>query len=55
LLDTLNSLMLHGSMSAEMRQTIKGAVSAISATNAISRVRAAVCLIDDLRNNQVQR
>jgi len=55
LLDALNSLMLHGSMSGEMRQTIKGAVSAISATNAISRVRTAVYLIATSSQYQVQR
>jgi len=55
LLDALNNLMLHGSMSASMRQAIKGAVSAISATNAISRVRTAVYLIATSSQYQVQR
>jgi len=55
LLDALNNLMLHGSMSASMRQAIKGSVSAISATNAISRVRAAVYLIATSSQYQVQR
>jgi hypothetical protein len=55
LLDALNNLMLHGSMSAQMRQSIKGAVSAISATNAISRVRTAVYLIATSSQYQVQR
>jgi uncharacterized protein (DUF1800 family) len=55
LLDALNNLMLHGSMSAAMRQSIKGAVSAISATNAISRVRTAVYLIATSSQYQVQR
>jgi len=55
LLDALNNLMLHGSMSAQMRQSIKAAVSAISATNAISRVRTAVYLIATSSQYQVQR
>jgi uncharacterized protein (DUF1800 family) len=55
LLDALNNLMLHGSMSAQMRASIKGAVSAISVTNAISRVRAAVYLIASSSQYQVQR
>jgi uncharacterized protein (DUF1800 family) len=55
LLDALNNLMLHGSMSASMRQAIKGAVSAISSTNAIARVRAAVYLIATSSQYQVQR
>jgi uncharacterized protein (DUF1800 family) len=55
LLDALNNLMLHGSMSAQMRAAIKGAVSAISATNAISRVRTAVYLIATSSQYQVQR
>ena len=55
LLDALNSRMLHGSMSPEMRQTIKGAVSAISATNAISRVRTAIYLIATSSQYQIQR
>jgi uncharacterized protein (DUF1800 family) len=55
LLDALNNLMLHASMSAAMRQSIKGAVSAISATNSISRVRTAVYLIATSSQYQVQR
>jgi len=38
-----------------MRQSIKAAVSAISATNAISRVRTAVYLIATSSQYQVQR
>jgi len=55
LLDALNNLMLHGSMSAEMRQTIKSAVTPIAATNAILRVRTAVYLIASSPQFQVQR
>lgn len=55
LLDALNNLMLHGSMSAEMRQTIKSAVTPIVATNAILRVRTAVYLIASSPQFQVQR
>jgi hypothetical protein len=38
-----------------MRQSIKGAVSAINATNSISRVRTAVYLIATSSQYQVQR
>jgi len=55
LLDTLNNLMLHGSMSAEMRQTIKSAITPIAATNAILRVRTAVYLIASSLQFQIQR
>jgi hypothetical protein len=42
-------------MSAQMRQSIKAAVSAISVTNAISRVRTAIYLIATSSQYQVQR
>ncbi|MEO6162826.1 MAG: DUF1800 family protein [Candidatus Binatia bacterium] len=55
LLDTLNNLLLHGSMSAEMRQNIRTAVSAIAVTNPRLRVRTAVYLIATSSQYQVQR
>jgi hypothetical protein len=55
LLDTLNNLLLHGSMSAAMRQNIKTAVTAVAATNPRLRVRTAVYLIATSSQYQVQR
>ena len=55
LLDALNNLLLHGSMSAEMRQNIKTAVTAVAATNPRLRVRTAVYLIATSSQYQVQR
>ena len=55
LLDTLDNLLLHGSMSAEMRQNIKTAVSAIAVTNPRLRARTAVYLIATSSQFQVQR
>jgi len=55
LLDALNNLLLHGSMSSEMRNNIRTAVAALPATNAIGRVRTAVYLILTSSQYQVQR
>lgn len=55
LLDTLDHLLLHGSMTAEMRETIKTAVSAIDITNPRLRARTAVYLIASSSQYQVQR
>jgi uncharacterized protein (DUF1800 family) len=52
LLDRLNTLLLNGSMSAEMRQTIKTALLAIPST---TRVRTAVYLILTSSQYQVER
>jgi len=47
--------MLHSSMSADMRQIIKTAVSAVPAASALTRVRTAVYLIATSSQYQVQR
>jgi hypothetical protein len=55
LLDSLNTLLLNGSMSAEMRQTIKTAVQTLPSTDMRGRVRAAVYLILTSSQYQVER
>jgi uncharacterized protein (DUF1800 family) len=55
LLDSLNTLLLHGAMSLEMRQTIKTAVASVPASNPRLRVRAAIYLIATSSQYQVQR
>ena len=55
LLDSLNTLLLNGSMSAEMRQTIKTAVLTLPSTDMRGRVRAAVYLILTSSQYQVER
>jgi uncharacterized protein (DUF1800 family) len=55
LMDTLNALLLHGTMSQDMRQSIGGALATIPASNRRSRVRTAVYLILTSSQYQVQR
>ncbi|TMA84910.1 MAG: DUF1800 domain-containing protein [Deltaproteobacteria bacterium] len=55
LLDSLNTLLLHGAMSLEMRQTIKTAVASVPASNPRLRVRTAIYLIATSSQYQVQR
>ena len=55
LIDALNALLLHGTISAEMRQSILTAVTSIPASNARSRVRTAIYLILTSSQYQVQR
>lgn len=55
LLDVLNDRLLHGTMSATMRQTIRTAVTAVSATNTLKRVRTAVYLVLTSSQYQVER
>ena len=55
LVDTLDDLLLHGSMSQEMRQTIEQAVAAVAPTNALKRVRTAAYLILTSSQYQVER
>jgi uncharacterized protein (DUF1800 family) len=55
LVDSLDDLLLHGSMSDEMRQTIEQAVAAVTPTNALKRVRTAVYLILSSPQYQVER
>ena len=58
LIEALNQLLLHGAMSAEMRQSILTAVTSIPASpasNLRSRVRTAIYLIATSSQYQVQR
>ena len=55
LVDALNELLLHGTMSAEMRSQIVGAVGAVASSNAIKRVRTAVYLVLTSLQYQVER
>jgi hypothetical protein len=55
LLDSLNLLLLNGSMSAEMRQTIRTAVLSVPAAEPRNRVRMAVYLILTSSQYQVER
>jgi len=55
LLDDLNALLLHGTMSTAMRATIRQAVLAVPATNTLKRARTAIYLIATSSQYQVQR
>ncbi len=55
LVDELNNLMMHGTMSAEMRQSIIDAVTAVAVTNPLKRARTAVYLVATSSQYQVER
>ncbi|MDQ6787735.1 MAG: DUF1800 domain-containing protein [Acidobacteriota bacterium] len=55
MLDALNAKMMHGTMSAQMKNTILTAVQAVSATDTITRARTAVYLVATSSQYQVQR
>jgi uncharacterized protein (DUF1800 family) len=55
MLDALNNKMMHGAMSAEMRNTIRTAVLAVPAANTLLRAQTAVYLIATSSQYQVQR
>ncbi len=55
LIDALNSLLLHGTMSAEMRQVVLNAVATVPASNPRLRVQTAIYLIATSSQYQVQR
>ena len=55
LVDELNRLLMHGLMSAEMRQAILTAVNSIPASNVRLRVRTAIYLVLTSTQYQVQR
>lgn len=55
LIDALNQLLLHGAMSAEMRQSVRAAVESVPISNARLRVRTALYLIATSSQYQVQR
>jgi uncharacterized protein (DUF1800 family) len=55
LADTLDTLLLHGTMSASTRQSIVTAVSAVPATNSLKRVQTAVYLVATSSQYQVEK
>jgi hypothetical protein len=55
MLSELDRLLLHGSMSPEMRQTLTEAVSVIPASSRLLRARKAIYLITTSSQYQVQR
>jgi len=55
LVDTLNTLMMSGQMSSDMRASIIGAVQSVAASNALKRVRTAAYLIASSNQYQVER
>jgi uncharacterized protein (DUF1800 family) len=55
LVDQLNRLMMHGSMSASMRNSILQAVQAVSSANTLKRAQTAVYLVATSSQYEVQR
>jgi hypothetical protein len=55
LVNTFDRLLLHGTMSPQMRDTIVGAVQAVSAANSLKRARTAAYLILTSSQYQVER
>jgi uncharacterized protein (DUF1800 family) len=55
LLDHLNTRMMHGAMSAQMKSTIMTAVNTLASTDTLGRARAAVYLVATSSQFQVQR
>ena len=55
LLDELDRRMMHSTMSAAMRDTIRTAVVSIASTNTLARAQQAVHLIGSSSQYQVQR
>ncbi|HJZ75941.1 MAG TPA: DUF1800 family protein [Vicinamibacterales bacterium] len=55
LVDALDTLLMHGTMSNDMRQSIVGAVSAVPAGNTLKRARTAVYLVATSSQYQVER
>jgi uncharacterized protein (DUF1800 family) len=55
LLDVLSAMMMHGTMSAEMRAAIVPAINAIPATNPLSRAKTAFYLVVTAADYQVER
>jgi uncharacterized protein (DUF1800 family) len=55
LADRLNSLLMHGTMSAGMRQAVLNAVNAVSASDPLDRVRAAAYVVGTSAQYQVEQ
>jgi uncharacterized protein (DUF1800 family) len=55
LADRLNALLMHGTMSAPMRQSVVNAVNALPATDSVDRVRAAAYVVGTSAQYQVEQ
>ena len=55
LVDALNGLLLHGTMSNEMRTSVVNAVTAVAASNPLKRARTALYLVASSSQYQVER
>ena len=55
MVDSLNALLLHGTMSSEMRASVVTAVTAVAASNPAKRARTAVYLVASSSQYQVER
>lgn len=55
LVDTLNTRLMHGTMSAQMKSSILTAVNSITATNTLQRAKQALYLVATSSQFQVQR
>jgi hypothetical protein len=55
LLDHLNTRMMHGAMSTQMKDSIRTAVNAVASTDTLGRARAALYLVFTSSQYQVQR
>ena len=55
LVDSLNVLLMHGTMSAEMHNSIVNAVNAVAATNTLKRARTALYLVATSSQYQVEK
>jgi uncharacterized protein (DUF1800 family) len=55
LIETLDARMLHGTMSAEMKNTIRTAIQAVASTNPTLRAQTAIYLVATSSQFQVQR
>jgi uncharacterized protein (DUF1800 family) len=55
LADRLNALLMHGTMSAGVRQAVMNAVNAVAASDSIDRVRAAVYVVATSAQYQVEQ
>jgi len=55
LLDALNTKLMHGTMSAQMKSTILTAVQAVASTDPLLRARTAIYLVASSSQYQVQR
>jgi len=55
LADRLNALLMHGTMSAAMRQVVVNAVTAVPSTDSVNRVRAAAYVVGTSAQYQVEQ